>query len=147
MSNIKKVLFAPILFVCTMLVLSSCTKEEIAGTLPEDDLLAGEVDAKQPAPGTYVVTKFIDTGDDETAQYNGYTFVFGANGSLTATFNGQTFNGFWDLNSAETMMELSIGGTGALKDLDDDDWSVIRITNQRIKLSSPGPDKVIFTKI
>jgi len=31
-----------------------------------------------------------------------------------------------------------------LNDLDDDNWRVNRLTNQRISLSKPGPDKVVF---
>ncbi len=148
MTNIKKVLMAPLLIVCTLLVLNSCTKEDSATKLPsEDELLAGEVVEKQPSPGVYTITKFIDTGDDETAQFNGYTFEFKANGTLIATNNGQTYTGSWDLNNAETVMTINIAGTNALDDLDDDDWEVIRITNQRIKISAPGPVKVIFTKI
>ena len=123
----------------------SCSKDAVVAPADDEALQAGEVIEKQPKPGIYTITKFIDTGDDETAQFNGYTFEFQADGDFIATTNtGAVFNGFWDLNGAETMMELVISGTNALEDLDDDDWEVIRITNQRIRIKAPGPDKVVF---
>jgi len=89
-----------------------------------------------------------DTGDDETAQFNGYTFQFQKDGDLIATTaNGEVFNGSWSLNSAETIMTIEISGNEALKDLDDDDWTVVRITNQKIRIKANGPDMVIFSKI
>ncbi len=45
------------------------------------------------------------------------------------------------------MMEINIAGTAVLADLDDDIWTVNRITNQKIKISAPGPDFVLVTKI
>ena len=44
-------------------------------------------------------------------------------------------------------MELRIGGNAALKDLDDDDWRVRLLTDQRIRISAPDPDIVVFVKI
>jgi hypothetical protein len=133
-------------------VLWSCSKEKVAApaiqqsTLSTDDAMqAGEIAVLQLVPGTYTVLKFIDTGDDETSQFNGYSFKFQANGVLAATTNnGKVFRGTWRLNQAQTRMTISITGTKALDDLDDDNWRVVRITNQRINLKKPGPDQVIF---
>jgi hypothetical protein len=134
-----------------ILMLSSCAKEKVStpssqqSSLASDDALqAGEVLAATVTPGTYMVLRFIDTGDDQTAEFNGYTFQFQADGDLIAMRNGMTFTGSWRLNSAQTRMTISISGTAALKDLDDDNWRVNRLTNQRISLSKPGPDKVVF---
>jgi hypothetical protein len=132
-------------------MLSSCTKEKVTAPAPQqssltsdDALQVGEIVAETVTPGTYTVLRFIDTGDDETAQFNGYTFQFQADGDLIARRNGQVFNGRWRLNSAETRMTIIISGTAALNDLDDDNWRVNRLTNQRISLSKPGPDRVVF---
>ena len=148
MKNLTKVLAAPVVLVCLMLVMNSCSKENVTPATVEEQLAPGEFLAKAPKPGTYVITKFIDTGDDETAQFNGYTFQFTANGGFIATTgSGQVFNGSWDLNSAETVMTLNIAGNNALDDLDDDDWSVTKITNLKIKIKANGPDIVVFERI
>jgi len=109
-------------------------------------LEAGEMVVAQVVPGTYTVTKFIDSGDPKTRQFRGYTFEFQANGTLIATTNtGAIFKGSWKLNTAETKMAINISGTAALNNLDDDSWRVVSITNINISLKKPGPDKVIFT--
>ena len=125
-------------------LLSSCSKDN--SVAPATTTSSSVIEEKRPAPGVYTIAKFIDTGDDETAQFNGYTFTFKKNGAFIATFNGQTFNGSWSLNSQETVMTLNISGTNALEDLDDDDWTVVRITPTTIKISSNGPDVVTFVK-
>ena len=147
MKYITKTFAVPFALMCVMMIASSCQKDNSA--VPADEVLApGEVEMKQPDPGTYTITKFIDTGDDETAQFNGYTFKFKTNGNLIATApNGDVFNGSWSLNSAETVMTINITGTPALDDLDDDDWNVVKITNQKIKIKKNGPDIVVFEKI
>ena len=131
-------------------MLSSCTKEKAsAPTQPsslisDDALQAGEIISAVVTPGTYTVLRFIDSGDDQTAEFNGYTFQFQADGDLIAMRNGTSFTGRWRLNSAQTRMTIGISGTAALKDIDDDNWRVNRLTNQRISLSKPGPDRVVF---
>ena len=146
MKNILKILTAP-LVVCLMMTVSSCQKDNT--TAPADEALAaGEVEYKQPKPGVYMISKFIDSGDDETAQFNGYTFEFQADHDLIATTGaGVVFTGSWSLNSAETVMTIAISGNAALNDLDDDNWNVTRITNMKIKIKKNGPDVVTFVKI
>jgi hypothetical protein len=124
--------------------LLSCSKEN-AAPIPPQQIASSTVDALKVTPGTYTVLRFIDTGEDQTSEFNGYTFVFRADGTLIArTRNGSIFTGSWRLNSAQTRMTINIGGTKALKDLDDDNWQVVKITSLRISLQKPGPDRVVF---
>jgi len=135
-----------------ILMLSSCTKEKVSqpvsqqSSLTSDDALqSGEVVTEAVTAGTYVVLRFIDSGDDQTAKFNGYTFQFQADHDLIATTrSGKVFIGSWRLNAAETRMTINISGNAALKDLDDDNWRVVKLTNQRISLAKPGPDRVVF---
>ncbi len=153
-SSLKSLPFIA-LTVAIVAVLWSCSKNElkppvepITYDLALDALMPGESIVADVAPGLYKIQRFTDTGDDETPQFNGYTFNFMADGILVATTGtGVVFTGRWRLNSAETRMTLVIGGTNALDDLDDDDWKVDRITNKRIRISANGPDIVIFVKI
>jgi hypothetical protein len=131
----------------------SCSKESAKPTatttqdLTSTALLPGEIASDIVTPGIYRIFRFIDTGDDETAQFNGYTFDFQADGDLVATTNtGAVFNGRYRLNSAETRMTIVISGTPALEDLDDDDWRVDRLTTTRIRISAPGPDIAVFVR-
>ena len=145
------------LFVTATILCSfwSCSKEKVnppQTTNVEEDLtsislLPGEIITDQVTPGIYVIRRFIDTGDDETAQFNGYTFNFRANGNLIATTNtGARFIGRWRVNSAETRMTIEISGTEALEDLNDDDWRIDVLTANRIRISAPDPDIVVFVR-
>lgn len=149
--------FQPLRLIVTATIICSafsCSKDAAKPTttteqdLTSTALLPGEIASDIVTPGVYRILRFIDTGDDETAQFNGYTFQFQADGDLVATTNtGAVFNGRYRLNSAETRMNIVIGGTPALEDLDDDDWRVDRLTTTRIRISAPDPDIVVFTRI
>ena len=125
----------------------SCTKESasVSSASSQDEALqAGENITANIVPGTYTILRFIDSGDDITADYNGYTFTFKADGTLIATKGANTFTGTWKLNSAQTRMTINIKGTKALNNLSDDSWKVARITDHRIVIKKAGPDKVVF---
>ena len=154
MKNLLKI--QSLIFALTaMMAIVSCSKSSDVKLPPltdenalDNSLKAGENTVMQPLFGLYRVAKFIDTGDDETSQFNGYTFEFQADGDLIATTNtGAVHNGSWALNSARTMAEITISGTAALDDLDDDNWNVATLTNLRVVLTAPGPDRVVFVKI
>jgi hypothetical protein len=64
-------------------------------------LQAGETITANVVPGTYTILRFIDTGDDITADYNGYTLNFRRRNTY-CTKGANTFTGTWKLNSAQT---------------------------------------------
>ena len=151
----KKRLFTSLYLIATVAIIGmswSCTKEnastsaaqQAVAASDEDALLAGETITANVVPGTYTILRFIDSGDDITAKYDGYIFEFKADGTLVATKGADTFTGKWKLNSAQTRMTINIHGTAALNNLSDDSWKVAKITNQRIVIKKAGPDKVVF---
>ena len=133
----------------------SCTKEKTSApaaasqqsSLSSDDALqAGETLSPTVLPGTYVITNFIDSSVDNTAEFTGYTFDFQADGTLVATTNtSDTFTGRWKVNAAETHMAIKITGTPELDELNSTDWVVIKITDKHISIKKKGPTKVVFT--
>ena len=46
--------------------------------------------------GTWRITLFTDSGNDETGDFFGYSFTFGDNGVLTATKAGSSKTGTWN---------------------------------------------------
>jgi hypothetical protein len=137
------------LLAITAIIGISCTKESASSisqpsqsaqnAMQADNLVAANV-----TPGIYLVHKFIDTGDDITATYNGYTFKFKADGTLVATHNGNVFRGTWRLKNNGTKMAINITGNKALNNLSDDSWNVAFITSVKISLQKSGPDKLVF---
>ena len=150
----KRNLLTPLYLVAVIAIIGmswSCTKENVSAPAqqtaasPNDEALqAGETITAAVTPGTYTILQFIDTGDDHTSAFTGYTFQFRADGTLVATKNGTSFTGTWRLRKNGTMMAISISGTRALNNLDDDSWNVVKTTTNRIVLQKAGPDKVIF---
>jgi hypothetical protein len=117
----------------------SQSSQSNAQTAMQTDNLA----AVNVTPGIYIVHQFIDTGDDITTTYDGYTFKFKADRILVAIHNGNVFRETWKLRNQGTKMAINISGNKALKNISDDSWNVGFITNLKINKKA-GPDKLVF---
>ena len=47
--------------------------------------------------GDWQITRFEDSGVDQTNDFNGYTFVFNTDGTVVASNGNQTVNGTWNI--------------------------------------------------
>ena len=95
------------------------------------------------------VTSYIDSGNDETSDYNGYTVDFKINDQVSATNGSNTNNGNWFVNSSGN--ELTLNFTGSPFDEFNDDWDIISVTPTRIELrdvsgGGGGTDILILEK-
>ena len=100
--------------------------------------------------GTWFVFTYLDDGDDETGDYNGYDVNFNADGTVTATNGGNTNNGTWEVLSAGNKLLLDFGVELPFDEFNDD-WDVLSATNVRIELQDVsggggGTDTLIFQK-
>lgn len=85
--------------------------------------------------GTWRVTLFTDSGNDETSDFSGYSFTFGNDGSLTASKSGSTKTGSWSRSS--NVFNIDIGEkSNTNKPLGEltDDWHIVSVTANEIKL-------------
>lgn len=109
--------------------------------------------------GGWKITSFVDSGKDETQHFNGYTFTFATNGTLTATNGPQTHTGTWniaDSNSGDDSPEdldfnILFNLTNDFEDLNED-WQFISQSSSRIELihisgGNGGTDYLTFEKI
>ncbi len=142
MNNTIKLFFASALVLGFLTVISSCSKNEVSVNEP---LVAGETLAKQPDSGLYVVARFVDQGVNKTSLFAGYTFLFDDNGDLIVFIPDQTVTGTWSLNMAETVITITVPGTGALNNIDSI-WTFF-ITDTRTSLRDAEPDKLVFAKL
>jgi hypothetical protein len=85
--------------------------------------------------GDWYVTYYFDDTDD-TADFADYVFNFASNNTATATDTSGTTNGSWSTGSGdETDLELNLNfGTGIPLDELADDWDVLEVTNEIIRL-------------
>lgn len=111
--------------------------------------------------GTWVVSSFVDSGEDETSDFNGYTFTFLENGTITATNGTTTYEGTWHLslssddnddddNDIDFNISFPVPETNDFEDLNDD-WDVVSHSNSTISLidisgGNGGTDTLIFEK-
>lgn len=113
--------------------------------------------------GTWVVSSYIDSGQNETNDFNGYTFNFGSDGVLTATNGSNTVTGTWSVTDSSNSNDdsnsnsdidfnitFAVSSTSKFYDLNDD-WDVVSNNNNTISLidvsgGNGGTDTLVFTK-
>ncbi|MBL7751931.1 MAG: hypothetical protein JNN29_11135 [Chitinophagaceae bacterium] len=100
--------------------------------------------------GSWRVTLFTDSGNDETTDFAGYTFTFNDNGTINAVKNGITQSGTWSVTSAKFNIDLGpkIDANKPLGELTDD-WKILSTTNTEIRLGDDNASSnefLTFTK-
>lgn len=113
--------------------------------------------------GTWRITNFNDSGSNETSDFNGYNFIFNANGSLVASNGTNTVSGTWsvtnnsnssDNSSSDDDIDFNIffpvPENNNFEDLNDD-WDVLTNSSTRIELidisgGNGGTDRLTFEK-
>lgn len=96
--------------------------------------------------GTWRVSNFIDSGENETSDFSGYDFTFNMDGSLVASNGINTFTGTWsitddsnsndDSNSDDDIdfnIFFPVPDSNDFEDLNDD-WDIVSATSTRIEL-------------
>ncbi len=108
--------------------------------------------------GNWKITKFIDSGNDETNHFSGYDFVFNENGVLESSNGTNTYTGTWsisDSNSSDDSPDdldfnILFNLTNDFEDLNDD-WDILSVTTSKIELvdvsgGNGGTDYLTFEK-
>lgn len=95
--------------------------------------------------GDWVVTYYYDSGKNETSDYNGYSFIFATDGTLTAEHSTGTFTGTWrigdsssDDDNSSNRFVITITGNKRMDDLQDD-WVIVKISDTEIHLQDDNP--------
>ncbi|WP_329805643.1 META domain-containing protein [Flavobacterium facile] len=154
MKKIK--LISAILFLFIVAIFSSCSDED-------DVAVNNSVD---PTPvinivnnGTWRVTFYEDSSVDETSNFSGYNFSFGAGNILSATNGINTYSGTWSVTSDNSLddspsndldFNIAFSAPANFADLTDD-WNIISYTATRIQLihvsgGGGGTDYITFEK-
>jgi hypothetical protein len=131
--------FRFIAFTCLigLLSFSACDKEDdYSGNNTQNQ------DQKSLLSGTRQITKFIDSGTDETNHFTGYNFTFGSSGVLKSNNGTDNYEGAWsitDSNSNDDSQDdidlyINFNLTNDFEDLNDD-WDFISQTSTKIELT------------
>lgn len=103
--------------------------------------------------GTWRVTLYNDSGDNKTSYFNGYSFVFGSNSTVTATIGTITQAGTLSIfpDSGDTKFVLSfLVSTGPFEEISED-WKIVSQSAIKIELvnisgGNGGTDYLTFEK-
>lgn len=91
----------------------------------------------------WVISKYIDSGKDETSDFAGFIFVFNTNGSLSAKKGSIEYLGTWSItnssgsnsNSQEDLeFNIFFNLTNEFEDLNDD-WDILSHSSTKIELN------------
>jgi len=132
----------------SLLFALSCTKDNI-------DIAKVKTNVQS---GTWRITKFIDSGKDETNYFTGYNFTFNSSGVLNANNGTNNYNGTWSITDSNSNddspndldFNIYFNLTNNFLDLNDD-WDFISQSSTKIELidvsgGNGGTDYLTFEK-
>ncbi len=103
--------------------------------------------------GNWVVANYNDSGEDETADYNGYEITFHADGTVVAVNSSGTISGTWSttIDDGQLKMILDFGAQTPFDEFNDD-WDVYDLETNRIELKDVSggngtTDILVFEKL
>lgn len=158
----KKGLFYSFLLMLSFSLMSStCSSDDDGGSPNNNSQQIAEVQTIATS-GDWTITSYIDSGNNETNDFNGYTFTFAANGDITATNGTTTYNGSWSVTNSNSNDDSSndsdidfnisfpVPDTDNFDDLNDD-WDIVTYNNTTISLidisgGNGGTDTLVFQK-
>lgn len=96
------------------------------------------------------ITRFVDSGFDETNDFANYVFTFNSSGSLTATNGTNTYTGTWSITSDDDVpndidLNILFNLTNDFEDLNED-WDIISNSATKIELRDDGVDYLTFER-
>ena len=108
--------------------------------------------------GSWRITKFIDSGVDETNHFSGYSFIFNGSGIINANNGLNDYNGTWVITDNSTSDDtqndldfvINFNLTNDFQDLNDD-WDFVTQSSTKIELKdisggNGGIDYLTFEK-
>ncbi|MEQ3654903.1 MAG: hypothetical protein ABNH00_03460 [Dokdonia sp.] len=139
-SNLFALVLLSLLFV-------ACTTDEAEDDLQDDNQQAEQIESVAQN-GSWRITNFNDSGQDETSDFAGYSFAFNSDGSLVATNGSNTQTGTWSVSDSSSGSSddddysdddvdfnifFPVPDSSDFEDLNDD-WDVVSSSTSKIEL-------------
>lgn len=152
MKTLRLIPFLAALFMLN--VASMCSSDDNSNSSPDPTPVINTVNN-----GTWRVTFFEDSGNNETSHFTGYNFSFGPNNVLTATNGTTTYTGMWSVTSDDSNddspsndldFNIAFSSPANFAELTED-WHIITYTSTKIQLihvsgGNGGTDYLTFEK-
>ena len=154
MKSMKKRIFSVMVMIALVSTLVACSSTDDAAN-PNNNTSAQQT-ANIAREGTWVVSYFYDTDQDETSNFSGYSFSFNQDGTLIAVNGSTTVTGSWSVtngssdSSDDDDFNIFFASPSDFEDLTDD-WEIISTSDTEISLidisgGNGGTDYLTFTK-
>lgn len=154
--------YSLLMMVSFALISLSCSSDDNDSSIDNSQQIA-QIESIAES-GTWLITNFIDSGQDYTSDFTGYNFTFASDGTLTASNGTTTLNGTWSItndsssssssNSSSDDIEFNIffpvSDTNDFEELNDD-WDIVSTSATKIELidisgGNGGTDRLTFEK-
>jgi hypothetical protein len=153
----KSELIKSVVFIFCSLVFTSCEEDD------QNDILNDDVNVTELkndlTSGRWEITYYFDD-EDETSDYNGYSFTFDANGVISATNGTDSYTGTWSISDSDSDDDSSNGSVEfniffanpeIFEELSDD-WDFVQHTETMLALrdisgGDGGTDLLTFEKM
>ena len=135
------------------LTIISCKKEDQTSSKSKVEI------EKNLIIGTWKITKFTDSGNDETNDFSSYIFTFNNSGTLTANNITNNYIGTWSIeetsnsddNNDDIDLYINFNLSNNFKDLNDN-WNFFSQTESKIELidisnGNGGTEYLTFQKV
>ncbi len=153
--------FSMLIMLSFSLMSTTCSSDDDDGSPNDNSQQIVEIESTAQS-GTWRITNFNDSGQDETSDFNGYDFSFNNDGSLVATNGSNTMTGTWSVTDDSSSSSSSddddidfniffpVPDSNDFEDLNDD-WDVVSTSATRIELidvsgGNGGTDRLTFEK-
>lgn len=141
--------FLSIIILAITLTVSSCSDDDNSDNSPNQATDLNNI----AQTGTWKITYFNDSGNDETYHFTGYNFTFASGGTATAVNGSATQTGTWSVtsgSSSSNKFNLNFSDVEPFDELNDD-WDILEYTSSVIKLKdisggNGGTDFLTFEK-
>lgn len=146
----KNILRISVLSIILMTVIASCKKDDDSSTNSSpSSSTALNNGIKQ---GTWRISYFNDSGNDETSHYTDYMFQFNSNGTVTANKSGNSVSGNWSTGNDDSTAKLLLNFNVIPFTELNEDWHLIEQSSNLIKLEhvsggNGGTEYLTFEKI
>ncbi len=128
------------------LLFVTCSTDEAEDDLLDDNQQAQQVESIAER-GSWRITNFNDSGQDETSDFAGYSFTFNSDGSLVATNGTNILTGSWSVSESSSSSDdddyseddvdfnifFAVSDSSDFEDLNDD-WDVVSSSASKIEL-------------
>lgn len=156
----NRIFYSFLIMLSLSLMSTTCSSDDPA---PSNDNSQEIIEIENTAEsGTWIISSYVDSGQDETNDYNGYEFTFAGNGTVTATNGTTTYNGTWSVTDSDSSDDSSsdddidfnitfpVPETDDFDDLNDD-WDIVSYSSTTISLidisgGNGGTDTLVFQK-